>query len=55
VPAWRRYYARLQPYALGIFLILLWLAPRFGLPVLTWLVVRPAAWVLDLLVRSLPL
>lgn len=40
--AWAQYFAPLERYALLVFLALFWVLPRFGLPVLTWLVVWPA-------------
>ena len=50
---WARYVAPLTRYAVLVFLLLFWVLPRFGLPVLTWLVVLPSQWVLRLLTRLL--
>ncbi len=52
---WATYIAPLQSYAILVFLALFWLLPRFGLPVLSWLVVVPAQWTLRLLTWPLGL
>ena len=52
--AWARYLAPLQPYALLVFLLLFWVLPRFGLPVLHWLVVTPSYWVLRAWIALMP-
>ncbi len=50
---WAQVIAPLQPYALLVFLLLFWVLPRFGLPVLSWLVFYPAQWTLRWLVWPL--
>ncbi len=46
---WSQYLTPLEQYSILIFIVLLWLLPRWGLDILGWLVSTPALWVLNAL------
>ncbi|NPA27326.1 MAG: site-2 protease family protein [Chloroflexi bacterium] len=46
---WQQYLEPLAPYSMLIFILLLWLLPYLGIDVLTWLIAKPAWWLLNLM------